>query len=672
MGVGEEKHGYRLGEILGRNVHGGRLTYAATRLDDDRDVIIKQFSFAREDADWAGFKAHQRELETLKSLNHPSIPSFLDAFQVEDGFWLVQERVHAQPLSHRRRWEFEQVEQIARDLLDLLVYLQDLNPPIIHRDLKPENILRHESGEVHLIDFGLARDAQRDGSSSTVAAGTPGFMAPEQFFNTGVDERTDLYGLGATLYALLAGIGTEDMRLHVSTSFVLNFDKLPRKTPAAFRSWLEVMTRPEKDDRFEDARSAREALDSALSPPEPSRPAASSSKAERSSPHVSPGEDEDLAVLKSSSATMPEQRKSDSSERPSWEPTLILCAIAAVVLAALSLPTLWRIPANKAPSFLKPLVLRAHALRMSEEGGAHRCTSWVSLDLKAGEHGAPKRYESVYATDGCRLRLEGFAIGSLSVREGAEVELVDVTLDSINQSDARLTLRGGSFHNLNVGKESSVHISNAQGGKVYISGATNLEGNDLELEGLHANDNAFARLERVRISESLYVSERTRVIAETIKLGRSLVVGEEGLLLLRDPLLSQPLPRDRNILILKPGEDTDKRYAEFLEEAKTATRKRLDRKALEQALRESAQEIRTGGCNEVGDCVQEQKGKQEARIQVESGKATLLEGPPCIEKALSKLEPHRQLSGTLTCKYNIYEQNGAVVFNVNGHFEEKR
>jgi len=669
LGVGEEKHGYRLGEVLGRNVSGGRLTYAATRLTDGREVIIKQFSFAREDADWAGFKAHQRELETLQSLDHPSIPAFLDAFQVEDGFWLVQERVQAPPLSHRRRWEFAEVEQIARDLLDILVDLQNRNPPIIHRDLKPENILRHEHGEVHLIDFGLARDAQREGSSSTVAAGTPGFMAPEQFFNTGVDERTDLYGLGATLYALLAGIGTEDMRLHVSTSFVLNFDKLPEDTPEAFRDWLEVLTRPEKDERFDDAHTARSALEEALAvTAKESKPAASTAMVKRPSPQKSSA----VAVAKSAENPMLDQWTGEQSKPSSWRSRITLGAIATVILVAVSIPIMWRIPANMAPSFMKPLLLRTQALRMPGEGGSYRCTNGASLKLKAGEHGAPHRYRVIYAVGSCHLVLEGIELEAITANGGAHVELVDVTLQSIATENAKVELRGGSVDTINASEDSRINLSNTKGDTLYLSGTSRLEGNDVDIERIHMNGTAFAHLQRIRILDSLYISDKTRMIAETLKLSRALYISEEGVLVLRDPILSRPLPEDRNILILKPEEDTEKRYEEFLKEAQTATKERLDQKALEQTLRENAQELRFGGCNRIGACVQGQPGKQEARIQVEAGKATLLEGPPCIEEALPKLAPHRKLEGTLTCKYNVYDKNGAKVFNVTGGFREKK
>ena len=669
MGVGEEKHGYRLGEVLGRNVSGGRLTYAATRLTDGREVIIKQFSFAREDADWAGFKAHQRELETLQSLDHPSIPAFLDAFQVEDGFWLVQERVQAPPLSHRRRWEFAEVEQIARDLLDILVDLQNRNPPIIHRDLKPENILRHEHGEVHLIDFGLARDAQREGSSSTVAAGTPGFMAPEQFFNTGVDERTDLYGLGATLYALLAGIGTEDMRLHVSTSFVLNFDKLPEDTPEVFRDWLEVLTRPEKDERFDDAHTARSALEEALAvTAKESKPAASTAMVKRPSPQKSSA----VAVAKSAENPMLAQWTGEQSKPSSWKSRIILGAIATVILSAISIPIMWRTPTDMAPSFMRPLLLATKAIRMPGENGRYTCSGWLSLDLKAGEYGVPERYNTIHVRHGCHIRFEGVQIEQVTANHDSHIEFVDSTVKSIHVDESKAEFRGGNFESINAAKTSAITLSNAKGKNIYLSRDAKLEGNDFEVRRMYLNNASFARVARVRVLESLNISDQSRLVADKITASRTLSVDEESILLLKEPLLARPLPEDRNILVLKPDEDIDKRYEAFLKEANVATQERRARKALEQALRDSERDLRLGGCNKIGTCVQEQPGKQEARIQVEAGKATLLEGPPCIEEALPKLAPHRKLEGTLTCKYNVYDKNGAKVFNVTGGFREKK
>jgi len=89
---------------------------------------------------------------------------------------------------------------------------------LVHRDVKPENILLDQKGKAMLTDFGIAREAmfvRRPGVMQTLAAtglpvGTPEYMAPEQLRNGPVDQRADIYGLGAVLYELLTGVVPHD------------------------------------------------------------------------------------------------------------------------------------------------------------------------------------------------------------------------------------------------------------------------------------------------------------------------------------------------------------------------------------------------------------------------------------------------------------------------------
>ena len=74
---------------------------------------------------------------------------------------------------------------------------------IIHRDVKPQNVMLCRR-EVKVMDFGLARQLE-PGHKTTLVAGTPRYMAPEQFAGKGLDERTDLFGFGVTLFETLAG-----------------------------------------------------------------------------------------------------------------------------------------------------------------------------------------------------------------------------------------------------------------------------------------------------------------------------------------------------------------------------------------------------------------------------------------------------------------------------------
>jgi multiple sugar transport system substrate-binding protein/sn-glycerol 3-phosphate transport system substrate-binding protein len=89
---------------------------------------------------------------------------------------------------------------------DALEYLHSQQPPIIHRDVKPQNIKVTPNGQVFLVDFGIAKlGGARFQTTPGALSVTPGFSPPEQYAMTGTDARTDIYALGATLYALLTG-----------------------------------------------------------------------------------------------------------------------------------------------------------------------------------------------------------------------------------------------------------------------------------------------------------------------------------------------------------------------------------------------------------------------------------------------------------------------------------
>lgn len=91
------RQGYQVLCELGRNPLGGRVTYLAHN-QTGQPVVIKQFQFAK-GRTWDGFKAIEREMQTLKELDHPGIPRYLDTLETADGFCLVQEYKQGRMLS---------------------------------------------------------------------------------------------------------------------------------------------------------------------------------------------------------------------------------------------------------------------------------------------------------------------------------------------------------------------------------------------------------------------------------------------------------------------------------------------------------------------------------------------------------------------------------------------
>ena len=255
-----QAQGYEVTRELGRNREGGRITWLATNINTGQQEVIKQFCFAQAGSSWSGSEAHEREIQVLKGLNHPGIPSYLHSFETSDGFCLVQEYIHASTLAEPRSFSPAEIKQIAIKILEILVYLQNRIPSVIHRDIKPENILVDEQINVYLIDFGFARIGSHDVAGSSVFKGTPGFIPPEQMFKP--TNATDLYALGATLICLLTGIKSTkiDQLQDADDPYLIKFRHLLPQLSLRFIGWVEKMVQPKQKDRFTNAELALESL----------------------------------------------------------------------------------------------------------------------------------------------------------------------------------------------------------------------------------------------------------------------------------------------------------------------------------------------------------------------------------------------------------------------------
>jgi len=257
---------YEVQQQLGKKA--GRRTLLARDLLTGEFVVIKILSFCS-DFEWDDLKLFEREAETLKSLSHPSIPSYLDYFEVNSpvlrGFALVQTYISAQTLEQYlksgRTFTEAEVTEIAKALLEILQYLHGRQPPIIHRDIKPSNILLsnrsgNSVGQLYLVDFGSVQTvAVNEGRTMTVV-GTYGYMPPEQFGGRTVPA-SDLYSIGATLIYLACGIHPADLP---QKDFRIQFEQAVNLSQA-LTSWLKQMTEPNLERRFISASVSLKALE---------------------------------------------------------------------------------------------------------------------------------------------------------------------------------------------------------------------------------------------------------------------------------------------------------------------------------------------------------------------------------------------------------------------------
>lgn len=201
---------YRIEQLIGSGGYANVYRGADTALGFDR--AIKEVI----DPDPGVRTQFRLEAELLINSVHPNIPHGYHILEESNRLYLVMDYVKGPDLEEllnenltkrHTPLEEERVLEWALAICGALDEMHNRRMPVIHRDIKPANIKITPGGEPILIDFGLAKLHSRKGPTLTAAQGvSPGFAPPEQYMARGrTDARTDIYGLGATLYACLTG-----------------------------------------------------------------------------------------------------------------------------------------------------------------------------------------------------------------------------------------------------------------------------------------------------------------------------------------------------------------------------------------------------------------------------------------------------------------------------------
>ena len=224
-----EKFGrFRILDVLGRGAMG--VVYRGEDLGLGRPVAIKVLHL--EDLSDEGVERMLREAHTLARLEHPGIVPIHDHGRLADGrVYYAMKRVRGEQLGRHVTAETPVAERLRLFLKICETVGFAHAAGVLHRDLKPENVMVGEFGEVLILDWGVAKwtsEARADLPGRTAGApappppsptgrgrdtapgtilGTPAFMAPEQASGdtARIDARTDVYGLGGTLWFLLTG-----------------------------------------------------------------------------------------------------------------------------------------------------------------------------------------------------------------------------------------------------------------------------------------------------------------------------------------------------------------------------------------------------------------------------------------------------------------------------------
>ncbi len=253
---------YRIIKQLG--IGSSAITYQAEDLQTNQQVAIKVLSLQQLE-DWKKIELFEREAHILSTLNHPQIPQYLDYFQIDNNndqsFYLVQQLAKGKSLLTliEEGWQpnENEVKNIAIQLLEILVYLQQHNPPVFHRDIKPENIIYQPNKQVFLVDFGGVQHSFYHSVTASTIVGTYGYMSPEQFRGK-ANTTTDLYGLGTTLIFLLTGKHPSSLpQQKLKVKFK---NELKTNINSEFYNWINLLIKPNYKKRFTNAQIALNTL----------------------------------------------------------------------------------------------------------------------------------------------------------------------------------------------------------------------------------------------------------------------------------------------------------------------------------------------------------------------------------------------------------------------------
>ncbi len=267
---------YELDGIVGRG--GMAEVFRARDIRLDRIVAVKTLrdDLARDQTFQARFR---REAQSAASLNNPSIVAVYDTGEDMVGPtpvpYIVMEYVDGRTLRDLLRDDRRLLPERALEITDGVLRALDYSHRngIVHRDIKPGNVMLTRSGDVKVMDFGIARavsDAQATMTQTAQVIGTAQYLSPEQARGERVDARSDLYSTGCLLYELLTGRPpfTGDSPVAIAYQHVRENPVPPSRVDPEIPAWADsiVLKAMEKDpgDRYQSAGEMRNDIQRAL------------------------------------------------------------------------------------------------------------------------------------------------------------------------------------------------------------------------------------------------------------------------------------------------------------------------------------------------------------------------------------------------------------------------
>ncbi len=217
----------------------------------------------------------KNEAQAVGRLSHPGIISIYDYGDEDSVAYIVMEYVEGNGLDEYfkrgTRFSIQDLISLMVQLLDALGFAHDQG--IVHRDVKPPNLMIMNNGRLKVADFGIARIDTSDLTQIGMIMGTPGYMAPEQYINSDIDCRADIFAAGVIFYQLLAGVkpftGSAELICHK----ICNEEPVPPsqvdpgRNLAHFDTVVSKALAKKSIHRFETAKAFRDAILEAHSDP---------------------------------------------------------------------------------------------------------------------------------------------------------------------------------------------------------------------------------------------------------------------------------------------------------------------------------------------------------------------------------------------------------------------
>ncbi len=214
--VGDRIGDYTIDGLLGRGGMGD--VYAAHAQSSGERVALKVLRQCLEQGDFAHFSTNEQR--ALQRLDDPHVARFIEAINLPDGsLCLVLEQVDGEPLMVWATRNELALDQRLALFVEICVAVACAHQQlVVHRDLKPGNVLVTKTGQIKLLDFGIAKLLDEDGSTTQTHGGlyTLEYAAPEQVLRNPVSTATDIYALGVLLFHLLTDSSPYATGLHES------------------------------------------------------------------------------------------------------------------------------------------------------------------------------------------------------------------------------------------------------------------------------------------------------------------------------------------------------------------------------------------------------------------------------------------------------------------------